>query len=165
MLPTRLPPAAYADDELLRPVLTEEDDAVGIERPWNPWSLVVLAFFFGLPAGGGLLSWNLYRLGVPRRMLPALLVVFVGSLGLAMLDGWLSPRLSEKQQPLALIAVRAGTTLIAAGLARAQRKRFRVFRHTGKDEGKLFLPGLVAAVLSLLLLGILHAVFVNVFIP
>jgi hypothetical protein len=62
------------DDDLLAPELTEADDAVGFDRPWNPWSLVTLTFFFGLPAGGSLLALNFDRLGMPGRRLPALAI-------------------------------------------------------------------------------------------
>jgi hypothetical protein len=162
---SRQPASAYPDDDLFQPTLTEEDDAVGIKRPWNPWSLVVLTFFFGLPAGGGLLSWNLYRLGAPRRVLPAVALVVLGTLGLAALDGWMTFRFSDTQRQLGSVLVRAGATLVAAGLAGAQRKRFRVFRSTGQEEGKLLLPGIAAAVLSLIVLQILQFLFLNVFAP
>src|SRR5687768_3132414 len=67
-------------DDLFRPTLTEQDDAVGFDRPWNPWSLVVLAFFFGLPGGGTLLALNFRRLGMPQAIWPVLAVVVLGTL-------------------------------------------------------------------------------------
>jgi hypothetical protein len=60
-------------DDLLRPVLSADDDVEGLGRPWRPWSLVVLAVFGGLLAAGPLAAWNFRSLGQPRRTLPALL--------------------------------------------------------------------------------------------
>jgi hypothetical protein len=157
------PPAAHPDDELFRPTLTADDDAVGFARPWNPWSLVVLAFFFGLPAGGALLSWNLYRLGAARRALPALAIAVGGTLALAAIGGWAAVRAPEGTQAWLPVALRAAWTLVAAALATAQRKRFRVFRHTSQEEGKLLLPGALAALCSVVVWEVLLILFATVF--
>ncbi|MCC2671215.1 MAG: hypothetical protein K0Q72_3686 [Armatimonadetes bacterium] len=159
------PPAAHPDDELFRPTLTADDDAVGFARPWNPWSLVVLAFFFGLPAGGALLSWNLYRLGVGRRALPAFSLVEVATLALAAIGGWAAVRAPEGTQSWLPSALRAAWTLVAAALATAQRKRFRVFRASVAEEGRLWLPGVAAAACSVVLWELLLILFATVFAP
>src|SRR4051794_1678132 len=67
------------DDALLKPTLTEADDALDFAEPWNPWSLVVLTFFFGLPAGGGLLALTSPPLGMRPRLAPALTAVIAAT--------------------------------------------------------------------------------------
>lgn len=63
---------SVGDDDLLRPILTAADDLGGIDRPWNPWSLVFLVFFAGPLVGGALAAWNFKRLGEPGRFAPAM---------------------------------------------------------------------------------------------
>src|SRR5688500_6123344 len=70
------------DDLLLTPTLTAEDDAVDFDHPWNPWSLVVLTFFFGLFAGGPLLALNAERLGIRKRFW--LIACVAGGVGVAL---------------------------------------------------------------------------------
>src|SRR5690606_30786669 len=60
-------PLPADDDALLTPSLTAADDAVGFDRPWNPWSLVMLVFFAGPLFGGVLAARNFVRLGQPER--------------------------------------------------------------------------------------------------
>lgn len=78
-------------DDLLRPVLTEADDATGMDRPWNPWSLVFLVFFAGPLCGGALAAWNFKRLGEPGRFAPAMAVFALTWLGTIVLLGLFGP--------------------------------------------------------------------------
>src|SRR5687768_4790814 len=82
--------SSHSDDDLFTPTLTETDDAVEFDRPWNPWSLVTLTFFFGLVAGGGLLALNFRRLGIRGRLYPALAVVGVVVAASAAFLAWLA---------------------------------------------------------------------------
>jgi hypothetical protein len=141
--------AAYPEDDLFTPTLTEEDDADNFERPWSPWSLLLLAFFAGFPAGGALLALNFSRLGLPRKVLPAVFAVIATTLLLAVGRGWLFNQFhGEDQLRLFSLADRAVETAAAGMLAWAQRHRYRVFRGSAGEGGKLLLPGLLAAVLS-----------------
>lgn len=156
--------AAYPEDDLFTPTLTEEDDAVGFERPWNPWSLVVLTFFFGIPAGGGLLALNHSRLGVPRKALRAVLLVITATLLFAGLRGWGITYLHEESQLRLLnLGQKAVETLTAGALAWTQQRRYRVFRGSAGEPGRLPLPGILAAVLSLIVQMALAMLFASVF--
>lgn len=156
--------AAYPEDDLFTPTLTEEDDAVGFERPWSPWSLVVLTFFFGIPGGGGLLALNFSRLGVPRKVVPAVLVVITASLLFSALRGWGIVHLhAESHLRLLNLGQKALETVAAGALAWAQRRRYRVFQGSGGEAGRLLLPGAVAAALSLLVQMALAMLFASLF--
>lgn len=146
---------SYDPDDLLSPKLTEADDAVGFDRPWNPWSLVTLTFFFGLLAGGGLLAFNFDRLGMPGRRLPTLaLVVGVTTAGILALS-WatgsgLVPAGDRGAQRSARWVVRAVFVLVAITIAARQRPRFRLYEMSGDPPGGLWKPGAAAGAISLL---------------
>lgn len=130
------------DDELLRPTLTAEDDAVGFDRPWAPWSLVFAAFFCGPVGGGALFVWNTFRLGLRRELKPtalsfaALAVVFaVGAAAyLATVAG---AAVDDRGIRLARHAV---TVLLAILFARRQQQRFDMFEMSS-DAGSAHLLG------------------------
>lgn len=156
--------AAHPDDDLFTPSLTEEDDATGFERPWNPWSLVVLTFFAGIPAGGSLLALNFSRLGIPRKVLSAVIAVILATLVFAALRAWGLTHLSDEgQRRLFNVAQRALETLTAGAIAWTQRRRHRVFRGAVGAEGKLLLPGLLAAALSFIVQVPLTMLFAALF--
>lgn len=156
--------ASHPEDDLFTPTLTEEDDADNFERPWNPGSLVALAFFFGFPAGGALLALNFVRLGMPRKVQPAVLAVIGGTLLLAVARGWISNQIHDPAQFRYLgYADRAVEAALAGALAWAQRRRYRVFQGSAAAAGKLLLPGLLAAVLSVAIQLALTAFFLSLF--
>lgn len=141
--------ASYPEDDLFTPTLTEEDDADGFERPWSPSSLVVLTFFFGIPAGGSLLALNFSRLGMPRKVLPAVFAVIAATLLFTAASGWSYAHLHhEGQRNLLVLVERALQTAAAGALAWAQRRRYRIFRNSAAEPGKLLLSGILAAAVS-----------------
>jgi hypothetical protein len=156
------------DPELLRPTLTDADDAVGFDRPWNPWSLVTLTFFFGLIAGGGLVAFNFRRLGMPGRFYPALAMVATASLLVAGGMEWALAQgvvqTSDRESArLARWIVRGISCLIIIAIAAPQQRRFRLFQMSGLPGGSLWKPGIAAAVIALgLELGI-HFAFRSIF--
>jgi hypothetical protein len=141
------------DDDLLAPELTDADDAIGFDRPWNPWSLVTLTFFCGLPAGGGLLALNFDRLGMPGRRLPTLAVVVALTtlvvLGRvwAMGSGLIPTDQSGRQ--IGRWATQAIFVLAAMAIAAPQQKRFRIFQASGEPAGHLLWPAVTASAISL----------------
>jgi hypothetical protein len=156
--------AAYPEDDLFTPTLTEEDDADGFERPWSPWSLVMLTFFFGIPAGGSLLALNFSRLAAPRKVLPAVFGVIAATLLVAAARGWSYDHLhNEGQLRLFDLGDRVFQTATAGALAWAQRRRYRVFRGSAAEAGKLWPPGLLAAALSVALQLALTFLFASLF--
>jgi len=142
------------DDDLLAPELTEADDAVGFDQPWNPWSLVTLTFFFGLLAGGSLLALNFERLGMPGRRVPVLgLVIGVTTLIIAGTawaagSGGLAAG-NPTQRQLWRWGVRALSVLIAMAIAAPQQKRWRLFQVSGLPAGKLLWPAVAACAVAL----------------
>jgi hypothetical protein len=145
-------PAAtpISDEDLFRPTLTEEDDAVGFDQPWNPWSLIVLAFFTGTLAGGGLLAWNFLRLGMPKRVVPALVVTVSALLLSSVAVAWLWVRLLDSPwRSLLNVLDQVIAVAVCAAVAAPQHRRWRLFRGTDLPSGKLLWPGVGAAVVSL----------------
>jgi hypothetical protein len=146
--------SAHSDDDLLRPSLTEEDDAIGFDRPWDPSSLVMLAFFGGLVAGGGLLALNFRRLGLKDRFVPALLTValseIVWTCALIWLIGYGShPLIDFVSWRSYGLAAHIFTCFLALVMARFQQKRYRLFKTRRLPDGKLFVPALAALAVGL----------------
>lgn len=137
--------------DLLTPVLTADDDAVGFDRPWNPWYLVMVAFFFGMLAGGGLLAVNFRRLGQGRRFGPAAAVVLATTV--ALIAGWLllEPRTGSSRALYESLRIgrRAVAVLVAIGLATLQRRRFRLLEVCDLPAGMLLGPAVLAIALGL----------------
>ena len=157
-----------SDDDLLTPTLGDEDDVGEYRRPWSPWSLVVLSFVTGLLGAGWLLALNFGRLGMQSRVYALLGVVVVSSLLVAAVYGWIAARGiggltgSDAESAAGLLARVLGTG-VAATIAARQEKRHRLFSMTGEQGGGLLLPGLAAALCSLLIeTGMRHA-FVRLF--
>jgi hypothetical protein len=143
------------DDDLLAPELTEADDAVGFDHPWNPWSLVTLSFFCGLLAGGSLLALNFDRLGMPGRRIPTLVIVIAvttaGVLGTAWAVGTgVVGGTNRETQQMSRWALRGAFILVAIAIAALQRQRFRLFQASGQPAGHLLRPAVIASALSLL---------------
>lgn len=61
-------------EHLFQPTVDRSHDIEGIDRPWNPWHLIVLTFFFGMLCGTILLVQNALRLGL-RRQIPLVIVL------------------------------------------------------------------------------------------
>jgi hypothetical protein len=160
----------FPDDDLLRPTLSEDDDALGFEEPWNPWSLVVLTFFFGLIAGGGLLAFNYRRLGMRVPVYAVLAFVAVMSCLAQGFTIWLVySGLVDHNHRETLRNIRWGgrafITVIAMALAQTQMKRFRLFEHSDLPSGKLLLPALGAIAISLFFSFAVTTVYYFFFLP
>jgi len=140
------------EEDLFRPTLTEEDDAVGFDRPWNPYHLVLVTFFSGLPGGGVLLALNFRRLGMKEKVHFALWEIGAASVLLFALAGWLAAgyrhtaNWSSTSQLLRL-GLQAISVVVALLIAGRQRRRFRLFEASNLPGGKLFWP-IVAALIG-----------------
>jgi len=141
---------ASFESDLFQPSLTERDDAAGFDRPWNPNTLAVLTFFFGLPAGGGLLALNFWRLGMRKWTIPT--AVFVAITWLTTHCGvvwyYLAAKPDADEKWWIRLGIRVGNIAIALVLARLQRQRYRLSQMTDAPQGKLFWPAVIASVLS-----------------
>lgn len=159
--------ASHSDDELLRPSLTEDDDAVGFDQPWNPWSLVVLTFFFGITPGIGLLAFNYQRLGIKGRLYSTLAVGLVLEIGLTALHvwavqaGWIQLQNRDDMRTFRMIA-RVISLLAAVIVAQTQQKRFRLFQRSDLPAGHLLKPALAAIAAGLILDAIEAAIILPV---
>jgi hypothetical protein len=146
---------SVAHDELLRPVLTEADDAAGLRRPFRPPSLVLATFFGGAFCAAILFAWNWRELGRPRAarlaaVLFAALGVVLPLMPLAMAEyGWLP--LDPDDLRLVRFAVRATPVLPALFVARAQRRRFRLFEAGGGEARPALAPALGAVLIGMVL--------------
>jgi hypothetical protein len=146
--------SGHSDDDLFTPTLTDADDAIDFDRPWNPWSLVVLTFFFGIVAGGGLLAHNFRRLGIPDRFYSTLAIVAVATVIIVAAQTAMSP--GDPGSPADRDAARtvrflgkAAACLTAMAIAAPQHRRFRLYQATGREPGRLLKPALAAILISL----------------
>src|SRR5690606_37884850 len=174
------------------PSLTAADDAVGFDRPWNPWSLVMLVFFAGPLFGGVLAARNFVRLGQPERSAPAIglfVAIWLAILGVQLASTF--DRLDERQagrtvpvqvsrielpdrdgagetvglgggaggrmrdhdadadaSRIRRLAYRVAGLIPAFFVARAQRRRFRVFEGAGGEPAPLLKLGILLVVAS-----------------
>jgi hypothetical protein len=156
------------DSDLLQPTLREEHDSVDFNKPWRPWSLVVLTFFFGLPAGGALLALNFKRLGLRRSFAAAACIVVAATLVLAGARAWAVSQgmvnLEDREQRRLLnFGMKAAATVAAMALAAAQRTRYRVFEGGGGQGGNLWGPGVLAAAASIAIQVLLELAFRQLF--
>jgi hypothetical protein len=142
------------DEELFRPTLSESDDAVGFDQPWNPWSLVVMTFFFGVTAGVGLLAFNYQRLGIKGRLYTTLAFALVLELLLTAVHVWAVRNGmiiidNRGEEGAVRVAMRIVSVVAAILVAQTQRKRFELFRHSRSKAGHLLKPALLAIVAGL----------------
>ena len=152
--------------DLLRPVLTESDDALGFDRPWSPFSIVWVAAFGGLLAAGALYAINFRRLGMARWALPTLAVTIVLTLVLhGLVFGPAAAGQVDRETGRWLrFGLRAFAIGFAVAFAAAQDRRFRLFTTTRRPPGALLKPALIAVAASIVTLfgyGLLIAALVR----
>ena len=137
------------DEELFTPSLTEADDVLGFDCPWNPLSLVMLTFFFGIISGLGLLAFNYKRLGIKGRLYSTLALALFFEILATALNIWaVNSGVLDVQDKTAMQTWRTGTKVVFVGIAlliaQTQNSRFRLFRHSDLPAGKLLKPALLA---------------------
>ena len=138
--------------DLLRPTLTEDDNAVDFGNAWNPHSLAIVTFFAGLICGGILFFLNAARLGIERRgwILPT---AIAASLLLHFLAATLSITYGTELRREIGIGAQVVAVLVALGFAATQRRRYRVFQGSDAEPGKLLVPGLIAAAVGMFIVN------------
>ena len=159
--------SADRDDELFTPTLTENDDALEFDQPWNPWSLVVLTFFFGLLCGGGALALNYQRLGVKGRLFTTSVIVVIGYLAICAAYAWFVPLAVDgptgDRRELIRLVLKIGGCLIAMGIAEHQRPRFRLFQSRHLSGGSLLWPIVAGVVIFWPMERMLRASFLSLY--
>ena len=143
-------------DDLLKPTLAKNDDVTGFANPWNPDSLVMAAFFAGPFAGGFLIAQNFKRLGIPDRFGPALgLFVGIGFLATMTLTSLIRFECIDLADPTTRLICRWGTRgatiVLALIVTRWQKQRFRLYMHDGHQPTSLWVPGIIAVLLGVVL--------------
>lgn len=152
-------------EDLFQPVLTSSDDMAGFQQPWNPHTIVLIAFCAGMAAGTLLLAFNAVRLGLRHKFWPLLLG---GAILLLLTDagiywGWLAWAGTEAlQTQRGLIStLRRVMTVVAAWMASAdQRQRYRLAEITHTPRGSLLVPGAGACIVGIALEYALAAAFI-----
>ena len=141
------------DEDLLTPSLTEEHDAAGFQRPWNPYTLLLVTFFSGLPGGGTLLALNFGRLGKPAMVGRTMVLVWLGAVllyvvvALLMRAGVISAGMESRQ--IVRFGVQAVSMFLGWFIVRAQRSRWEIFETSGQPKGALLWPVIGALVLGI----------------
>lgn len=152
------------DTSLLQPTVGLEDDAIGFRRPWNPHSILWVAFFGGLIAAGVLFEMNGRRLGIRRKGGPALLICLGSSLVIYAALVWLfragNLPVGEDLR-LARNLVRFLHLAVGVGVSATQTRRYQLAVRADVETASLIKPGILAvlagnaadfAVISVLLL-------------
>jgi hypothetical protein len=140
-LPTEL-------EDLLRPTLTEADNATEFNKPWNPIYFVYVALIFGLAGPGIFLTLNWRRLGAPQYVLRTLVgsllfsLLSSGAYGLAIGVGLFD---GDTQRRFMSLIWRVADTVVAYVIAQRQSIRYRMIENSGQPRGS----GVVAVVLSI----------------
>lgn len=140
---------SHFDDDLFTQSLTVEDDVAGFDRPWNPWSLVMLTFFFGVMPGIGLMAFNYQRLGIQRRLYVTLAILVLLEVLLTVAHLWavqngLIVWGNREDMRTVRLATRIVSVLAAVLIAQTQLKRFRLFQRSGLPAGPLLIPAVIA---------------------
>jgi hypothetical protein len=138
------------DPDLFQPTLEEHDDLTQIDKPWNPQTITVLGFFFGMVAAGILFGWNFKRLGEPRKQLPTVVgflllntvMIFVVIFGIG--AGWWG---QDAKQVIKYVG-RGLTIVVSLLVARRQTPRYRMAQYLDAPLGSLWVPGILALVVG-----------------
>jgi hypothetical protein len=159
------------DDDLLRPTLDRRFDSsrVGVGaagRPWNPASLQFVTFFAWPIGAGALYGLNYKRLGQKRaaRLTFAgtavfTLVVLAAIYALVASGGGELDRSTQRWMRLCFLAV---ALVSAVSLSKHQSGPYRAYeRRSGKPQS-LWVAGLVAVFVNVLVFGVLSAAVVAV---
>lgn len=139
--------------DLLTPVLTPADDAVGLDGPWNPNLLIVIGALAGsVVTTGWLLARNERRLARPERVMPVAVGAAVLALGGAAIAAYLVaygwPGAFPAHDPVVRRRLVSAQAIVAIlfGLAvgATQKGRQARFVGSGGEAAPLFWPGLLA---------------------
>lgn len=156
------------DDELLRPSLTADDDAVGFRSPWDPATLGWITLLVG-PFGSGLLMLlNQRRLGLRGGWHLLLAMATLGTTIIVVLAFVIPSFGVEKSGDLRNVGslVRFGGNVVALPMAwlmlREQRRRYRIAEQADVATGRLFWPGVVAWLVNLVIVIVVVAAAVVV---
>lgn len=131
------------DWDLLQPTLTDADDLRGFNRPYNPWSLVLVVFFAGILYGSLMQAWNFHRLGRRRgvvlTVVTAVVVYALTTFSFVAIVAAIGPEKSGDYAQLSRFGLRLSWVIPALVVAKLQQRRFRVFQH-GDEEPASALP-------------------------
>jgi len=130
-------------DDLLRPVLSEDDDSGEMDRPWNPRMLLFWSFFVGPLAGGTLLAINSRRLGLKDRFWPLLIGTIVGTLVLyasvmSVMITAFADWDKDTRNTTGRMMIRAVTVLAGWLVSGPQRRRYRLAEAVDAPLGSLW---------------------------
>ncbi|HEX6810452.1 MAG TPA: hypothetical protein VF384_02410 [Planctomycetota bacterium] len=155
-------------DELLRPSLTDDDDATGFHEPWDPSTLGWIMLLVGPFGGGWLMMRNQSRLGLAGGWKHLLAMAAVG-VAVVTTVALLVPGFGEKSTEDARNArsiVRYAGNVVALPLAwvllAEQRRRYRIAQKNDVPTGKLYGPGVAAFVVNLIIAFALAATVVAI---
>ncbi len=140
------------EPDLLDPILTEDDDLVGFNNPWNPWSLVILTALTHFTIGGLFVALNQRRLGREGKFWSTWLTFLsVGAMTYSIWSVFIlsGVQFTDNEERLWRHGTRAIALLLAFLFVRSQRRRFRVFTGGGGEPTSLFAWGIAGFVASL----------------
>jgi hypothetical protein len=139
--------------DLLTPTLGAEADVSGFDRPWRPWSLVMLSFFFGLVAAGGLIAVNWSRMGRPGRVFPTLSVAGLGAVLLAAGQVWAGFHAPGSWREAGGSGITLSGQVVAVTvsllLSAPQRRLYQIYRQGREPQGSLLWPAVGAVAVGL----------------
>lgn len=159
------------EEDLLRPSLAPDFDVRRFERPWDPTSMPLAAFFLG-PLGAGMLYARNYRyLGSPRHARICFLASIAVTLVFAVGGAWLiAEGVFTTKDRLIRYGTQGFSAVVGLILTRHQRGRFRAWEQLGDPARPLLWPaigfGLAGALgFALIFLGALSLMGVELSAP
>jgi hypothetical protein len=145
-------------DDLLKPTLRPGLDTTRFERPWNPSSLVYIAFFGGIAGGGSLFALNAKRLGmneeVRRIVIGTIALTLISTLVLAwvLAQSGMEGRSNVRLARFGFLIV---AILLAKWIARRQQPSFEAYDYSDRPKGKLWPYGIAAVLFGMFVHGVL----------
>ena len=151
-------------DDLLKPTLRPGIDVARFDRPWNPSSLMYVAFFGGIAGGGALFAINAKRLGMPEEVRRIVIGTVVLTLVSTVAVAWFVVQAGDDREAMRAnrgmvrFAVVAVGLVLANWMAKRQRPSYEAYDYSDREKGTLWPYAVGALLFGAVVHGVLYLV-------